>query len=160
MKCSIIQRLLNRYIDNELPGKDIFDIKEHLAGCAQCTHKLNELTTLKGFIGGITPYTANPYLWTRIAESIHRGVPIPISILTTKIFKIWIPVATAFIVLSTIALFYVPEPQRPLRENIVSLENALLNMPRTPDNLENITINVLVYTNGTHTSTLDTALLL
>lgn len=134
MKCKKVQRLLNRYIDNELP----VDLHEHLEGCKECTYRLKELTRIKELIGAAAPYPTNPFLLTRIASAIEGVMPFPIWIL-----RVWVPIATAFIFITSIIIYRLPEIERP-----VPKETEIFNIPVTPENMERITLNLLVYTNG------------
>lgn len=132
MRCGKIQRLLNRYIDNELTE----DIQGHLAGCKGCTHRLNELTRIKELLGVTTAYQPNPFLLTRIASAIKEITPIPIGIL-----RVWVPIATILILLAGFILYRLPEVEKPVRTTI-------FDIPTVPENMERITLNLLVYTNG------------
>lgn len=129
MNCRMVQRLLNRYIDNELP----VDLHEHLEGCKDCTHRLSELSRIKELVGSIPAYQPNPFLWTRIASAIEEKLPIPIGII-----RVWIPIATILIILTGSILLILPKAKEP----------EIFTIPITQENMERITLNLLVYTNG------------
>lgn len=136
------------YIDNELPEQSNLSVETHLAECKQCTNTLNEFSRLKELIGKTTPYSANPFLWTRVAEDIKEGLPIPVGILVPRFLKAWIPIATIFILFSGFILFKLPEPQKIQYKTPLTMETAIFNIPLKPENMERITLNLLVYTNG------------
>lgn len=148
MKCRKAQRLLNIYIDNELPGQKMSAVNGHLAGCPQCAITLNKLTKLKELAGTTTPYTANPFLWTRIAEGIKEGIPIPIGPLVLKFLRIWVSIASVLILVSGITLYRLPVEKEVLYGETSSMEATIFEIPVTPENMEKITLNLLVYTNG------------
>lgn len=145
MKCKKIERLLNVYLDNELPEQIKPAIQGHLSGCEKCTHTLNEIVKLKELIGTTTPYPVNPFLWTRIAESLKEEALIPIGVLITKILRVWVPIATMLILLSAVILYRLPELKIPAYKGTLA---TILDMPIVPENMEKITLNLLVYSNG------------
>lgn len=134
MNCKMVQRLLNRYIDNELTE----DIQGHLSGCKDCTYRLSELSKIKELTGATPVYQTNPFLLTRITSAIREITPFPIGIL-----KVWVPIATLLIIISGIILYRLPEAERPVTKG-----SEIFNIPVIPENMERITLNLLVYTNG------------
>lgn len=145
MKCKNTARLLNMYADNELPEQTRSVLQGHLAGCEKCTHKLNEIMKLKELIAAAAPYPVNPFLWTRIAEGIREEIPMPIGVLVPGILRVWIPIAAVLILLSGFILYKLPVPERTVHKGTLS---TILDMPISPENMEKITLNLLVYSNG------------
>lgn len=145
MRCERVERLLNMYIDKELPEKTQSIVNGHLAGCDRCTHTLNELNRLKELVGTTAPYPVNPFLWTRIAEGLKEEVPIPIGILVPKVLRVWVPIATILILLSGLMLY---RTEKPVYKTKSLIQTAVLDIPATPENMEKITLNLLIYTNG------------
>lgn len=148
MKCKKIMRLLNMYVDDELPENLQVSLKGHIETCKDCNHKLNEFMKLKELIGTSTQYTANPFLWTRVLEGIREEMPVPIGILVPRLLKAWIPIASILIVISGFILYKLPESREPLYKVPSPIETTVLNIPTSSMNMEKITLNLLVYTNG------------
>lgn len=145
MRCKVVKRLLNGLMDNELVGEIQDTVKGHLEGCKECSHRLKELTKLKEMVRTSTPYTANPFLWTRIANSIKEEMPVPIGILIPRILRLWIPIASVLTIVCGLALFNLIKTEEPADRGALS---TILDMPITPENMEKITLNLIVYTNG------------
>lgn len=146
MKCKKIQHLINMYADNELPGQTRSVVQGHIAGCEKCAHTLNEITKLKEIIGAAVPYPVNPFLWTRIASGIREEMPIPTGVLIPKILRIWVPIASVLIILTGIFMHNLPEQEKPVYDK--GTLTTIMDMPIIPENMEKITLNLLVYANG------------
>lgn len=149
MRCKKVFNLLNMYADREISQDMHSHIEKHLAGCKKCTGTLNEILRLKNIIGTVPQYTANPFLWTRIAEGIKQLVPAPVSLPVLNFLRVWVSAAGILIVLSGFVLFNLPEIERPRNDtDRQSITRQMLEVPITPENMEKITLNLLVYTNG------------
>lgn len=145
MRCKKTQRLLNMYIDNELATEVHSAVQGHIGVCQKCSTTLNELNKLKELVGTTTPYPVNPFLWTRIAAALKEEIPIPIGVLVPKFLKIWVPVAAALILFCGFLLY---KTERPVYTKKSLIQTAVLDIPITQENMEKITLNLLVYTNG------------
>lgn len=151
MKCSDIEHLLNRYIDKELPARKTAVLEGHLAGCQKCTQKLNESIKLKGLVQALPAYTVNPFLWTRIRTAIGmKPAAVPAWIIIPKILKLWTAIACSLILISSIVLTKVTKTEQFMYKEELSVQKAILEIPAVPENMEKITLNLLVY-NGTKT---------
>ena len=54
MKCRNVLRLLNRYADGECANRvEVFRIEEHLAGCAECGKRLEEIRALRRTLASV-----------------------------------------------------------------------------------------------------------
>lgn len=145
MNCSKIERLLNMYIDKELPADRATTLHEHLAGCQRCTQRLNELTQLKGLVQTIPKYTPNPFLWTRITTALSETPVVPIRVVASRVLRLWVPVACTLILMSSIILTRVSKLEVSMYKEKPSMQKAILEIPATPENMERITLNLLVY---------------
>lgn len=52
MNCKNVQSLLSAYLDEELSGREMLDIREHLHECNDCTEELRCIEGLKRLLGG------------------------------------------------------------------------------------------------------------
>jgi anti-sigma factor RsiW len=69
MNCHDASRMLNAYIDNEVPAGDAVSIAEHIQGCAECRERLMALESLGRLVRGIPYRTAPARLRTTIATA-------------------------------------------------------------------------------------------
>lgn len=148
MKCKKASILLNRYIDNELSGEMRAEVQGHLAKCENCNNILKEMTHLKNAFAAIPRHAANPFLWTRIADKIKCPVPLVFGFPIPKLLHIWITMACVLIVSSGIVLYKISEPEKEQETASENLSAQILESPMRPENMEKITLNLLVYTNG------------
>lgn len=146
MKCSKTQRLLNMYIDKELPADKVTALQGHLAGCQRCTQRLNELVQLKELVQTAPKYTANPFLWTRISAALTKKPAIPTWVVAPKVLKLWTAVACMLILISSIVLTQVTKVEVSMYQERPSIQNEILEIPAKPENMERIALNLLVYT--------------
>lgn len=52
MNCKNAQSLLSAYLDDELSGREMLDIREHLYGCESCSSELQSIEVVKRMLGG------------------------------------------------------------------------------------------------------------
>ena len=52
MNCKNAQSLLSAYLDDELSGREMLDIREHLSECAACAEELQCIESVKRMLGG------------------------------------------------------------------------------------------------------------
>jgi hypothetical protein len=65
-------KLLNDYVDRELPNDRIPDLEDHIAGCLDCRQEVRELRRLIGQAAELPPTIDPPYdLWPTIANAIE-----------------------------------------------------------------------------------------
>lgn len=54
MNCKAIQSRLSAYLDRELTGTELLQMRDHISGCFECRNELEELRSLKAMLGGMT----------------------------------------------------------------------------------------------------------
>lgn len=148
VKCNKTKRLLNMYLDKELPIKEGSEIKGHLKDCKKCNHYMAGLNLVKESIAGESSYNTNPFLWTRIKEAITEKPFIPGPLAIPGIVKLWMPIAVFSIFISLSVLHSLPTAQSLITKEPKTMETTILEVPITPENMEQITLNLIVYTNG------------
>lgn len=55
MNCKNVQARLSAYVDRELVGTEMFEMRDHLDECADCRAEETEFRILKRFLGGVAP---------------------------------------------------------------------------------------------------------
>jgi predicted anti-sigma-YlaC factor YlaD len=53
MNCNSVQTRLSAYLDRELTGSELLDLRAHLAECRECRAEETELRNLKTMLGGL-----------------------------------------------------------------------------------------------------------
>ena len=156
MKCKKAQRMLNRYLDHILaPGEEV-NLQEHIRICPQCRNRLREIEQLQELLGTETAYEPNPFLWTRVKAGLQEPNSVPGLFPLPVIIKAWVPLAILIILLAIFTLSRIPGVEnQSLYHKPQSMETTIMQIPGTPENLERITINLLVYGNGMPGKTLD-----
>jgi anti-sigma factor RsiW len=51
MNCKAVQTRLSAYLDRELTGEELLQLRAHLATCSECKSEENELRMLKSMLG-------------------------------------------------------------------------------------------------------------
>jgi len=147
MKCSKAVNLLNMYIDKELPARKAAMIERHLAVCKTCRNTLRELAGVKNLIQSAPEYIANSSLWTHIAGRLAKYPIPPIWLIFAKILKIWIPVSCGLIIISSFILGQTIKAESSMYKKPLSIQKEILEIPDTPQNMEKIGLNMLIYDN-------------
>jgi len=148
MKCAKTETLISKLIDHELPQNEAAVVQSHIDSCPNCRLFLSELTALKGLSKTAADYKANPCLWTRIAQGIASITPVSILAGASKLVKIWVAMASVLVTTTGAILYEMHDTEREQPTSAESIESEIFNIPPTPENLEKITLNMLVYTNG------------
>ncbi len=55
MNCNSVQTRLSAYLDRELSGSELLELRAHLADCRECRTEETELRNLKLMLGGLEP---------------------------------------------------------------------------------------------------------
>ena len=146
MNCKKTERLLNQYVDNELPSTKFSLVKSHLESCNNCLQKHEELLKLKNIVKAQMGYTGNPFLWTRISTAISQEPIMSVIGLIPKLLKTWLTIASLLIIVSSSSLLYINALTMAIDKKDSSIENTILEMPDIPENMEKITLNLIIYT--------------
>lgn len=149
MKCKKCQNILNKYLDKEIPKEQIPALETHISSCSDCSQLSSELSSIKTLLHNTPTVEPNPFLWTRIRTALEETPPLPIYINAIKIFKIWVPVAFSLIIALSFVLRELMTVEanfaRYINQESPTLERAIKAIPATPENLERIAINTIVY---------------
>lgn len=88
MNCARVSRLLSSYIDGELSGSEMLQVREHLDGCECCTEEIEGLRMVKRFTSGMRPASPAPHLETAILLSLQT-VSIPAHVRLVSRIRAW-----------------------------------------------------------------------
>jgi predicted anti-sigma-YlaC factor YlaD len=136
------------YLDNELPENKKGIVKEHITACSHCASTFNSIAKVKNNIGKVPVFSPNPYLWTRIAAELKEAPYSPGIFGVPQAIKVWASAVSILLIISGIVLYNLPETEDTASISSSTITNSIMEIPSTPFNMEKITINFLVYTNG------------
>jgi len=54
MNCKSVQNRLSAYVDRELGGDELLQIRSHISTCKQCRSEADEIRALKSLLGGVS----------------------------------------------------------------------------------------------------------
>jgi len=137
MKCKYL-KLLNRFVDNELPLDDKALIEEHLSDCPVCANELKVMQLLKEKIPQDKIATNPEFFWqqikARIAQEEKERAPQAIFD-----FGNWtrclIPVPVIATLVAVIVLNIMPVKSNPVDEYLFSNHNSsILDLIEEPGN--------------------------
>jgi mycothiol system anti-sigma-R factor len=74
-ECQEALHQLERYLDGELPGERIDDVRGHLTDCYPCTDRATFEEQLRAIVRRDCVEHAPPQLLDRIRESLEHGLP-------------------------------------------------------------------------------------
>ena len=72
MNCKSVQNRLSAYLDRELGGDELLQIRAHMSMCRECRCEADGLRTLKTLLGGIHCPEPPPDLPERLTASMLR----------------------------------------------------------------------------------------
>ena len=75
MNCQRVNSLLSAYIDGELTGVEMIEIRRHLDGCRGCRDELDDLRAVKRLVGRVQPAQPSADLPGRICASLDQVQP-------------------------------------------------------------------------------------
>ena len=109
-----IQKNLLLYLDVELQGSEMQEIREHLSTCAACSEEYELLKSLWKREGKPAAIQPPPYLWTRLAARIREYEQSPIWLWDVRALFGRIsshPISSMAVVLALAAGIYLGMPQ-------------------------------------------------
>jgi anti-sigma factor RsiW len=74
MKCTAVQNLLNRKIDEELSGREAAELEAHLSQCASCSREYGLMSLPTRLGRAISPPAASPYFYGRLRSQLEAEV--------------------------------------------------------------------------------------
>ena len=76
MNCKNVQSLLSAYLDEELSGREMIEIREHLYDCGDCAHELRCIEGVKRLLGCTVP-DPSPDFEDRLVLHVLAASPTP-----------------------------------------------------------------------------------
>ena len=73
--CEDALRQLGAFLDGELPGADVDDIRRHLTACYPCTERASFEEQLRAIVRRDCTDHAPPSLFVRIEAALQEGLP-------------------------------------------------------------------------------------
>jgi anti-sigma factor RsiW len=78
MNCRKTIQLLSAYLDEELRGTEMLQIREHLSNCDQCAHEYEQVRRMKQLMASVTTHEPRIGLEASImAHARHEMAPLP-----------------------------------------------------------------------------------
>jgi anti-sigma factor RsiW len=85
MNCRSVQQQLSAYVDRELAGREMLEIRSHLSACSRCAAEEEDIRTLKSLLAGVPTVEPLPGFEQRLRvgiaqdlQSRHRGIRWPV----------------------------------------------------------------------------------
>jgi anti-sigma factor RsiW len=73
MSCNSIQQKLSAYLDGELSGFEMLDVRNHLNGCPTCAAEANELRAIKSILGAVPSASVDDAFRCRLREAVFSA---------------------------------------------------------------------------------------
>ncbi len=77
MNCKNVQSLLSAFIDEELSGREMLDIREHLSECADCSQELRCVEGVKRLLGATRVPEPSAGFEDRLVSRVLAAAPAP-----------------------------------------------------------------------------------
>ncbi|MER3413433.1 MAG: hypothetical protein C4341_04190 [Armatimonadota bacterium] len=111
MNCATVRSLLSAYLDSELSGSEMQQVRAHLEECADCRAECDGLRDVKSLLRGLPPCCAPDGLEDRLKASLrHAELPSPVLVEPTVATGLTLAAAAA------VAGFFVYTLVRPATE--------------------------------------------
>lgn len=78
MNCHKLSNLLSAYIDGELTGVEMIEIRNHVDGCPGCQDDLDQVRAMKRLVGRLQTAQPAPDFAARICASLDAVQPKPV----------------------------------------------------------------------------------
>lgn len=73
MNCKGVQASLSAYLDRELSGEEMIDVRAHLVRCPECQDEEQSLRSLKRLLCGLEAPDPAPDFQARLLARVHKG---------------------------------------------------------------------------------------
>lgn len=73
MNCKHVRDLLSAYLDRELSGRDLAEVRAHLASCESCQAERDSLASLKSLLGNLSTPDPAPDFEARLLATVHAA---------------------------------------------------------------------------------------
>jgi anti-sigma factor RsiW len=111
MNCTSVRNLLSAYLDSELPGSEMQQVRAHLEGCAACRAECDGLREVKSLLRRLPPCCAPEGMEQRLKAALRQAErPLPVRVEPTVATGLTLAAAAA------IAGFFVYTLMRPAAE--------------------------------------------
>jgi anti-sigma factor RsiW len=124
MNCKCVQNRLSAYLDGELTGYEMLEVRRHLSDCAGCRAEEEGLTTLKTLLAGMPVRDPGEGFEERLLQNVRRQEP-----RTLGGFRLSIPLfactACGAMAVTLFVLSALPEPSATHASNPASEAIAL-----------------------------------
>jgi len=88
MNCKAVQSRLSAFLDRELIGEELFELRAHLSNCDDCAAEETALRQLKQMLGGMSAPEPSPDLADRLCANVLKTrVEQPRFTLRTTVFS-------------------------------------------------------------------------
>lgn len=111
MTCRAVQSKLSAYLDGELTGFEMLDIRSHLCSCPACDEEAEQLRRLKSALGNLAEQKPQDDFAERLIEQVFHAAPaakrkkIPLAMISSLAF-------VAALLVSLVALHSQPTAAR------------------------------------------------
>lgn len=72
MNCRVAESLISPYLDGELTGAQMSQMRRHLSECSRCQSELEEFRALKSLLSATTDMTPDDHLHDRMMAGMER----------------------------------------------------------------------------------------
>ena len=76
MNCKAVQSRLSAYLDRELTGTELLELRDHLRNCDECRAEETELRQLKNLLGSLSVAEPSADLADRLCARVLKSAPV------------------------------------------------------------------------------------
>ncbi|MBZ0214549.1 MAG: zf-HC2 domain-containing protein [Nitrospirae bacterium] len=73
MSCRKIRTMMSAYVDEELTGVEMMEVRSHAYSCRNCGHELEEMARLKRLLSEMPPPEPSEYMAEKIMASVRAS---------------------------------------------------------------------------------------
>lgn len=153
MRCTDCRQSLNPYLDGELTPRAADDVRDHVAGCSECSREYDSLAATSHLLqDGLVHYPAPDVLKARILGALAQPNPFPESVAPSR--TRWIRLAAAGVAIAlfssaaTIASIHQRGASRSIKDDVLTSHLRSLMAGHLTDVASNDQHNVKPWFNG------------
>jgi predicted anti-sigma-YlaC factor YlaD len=121
MNCKAVQSRLSAYLDRELTGTELLELRDHLRNCDECRAEETELRQLKNLLGSLSVAEPSADLADRLCARVLTSAPVAEPRINLRRSIITFSAVAACSMMAT--LFIIERPQAPTAK-ARKIENA------------------------------------
>jgi len=133
MNCKNVQSLLSAFIDEELSGREMLDIREHLAECNDCSEELRCVLGVKRMLCASAVPEPSPGFEDRLVSRVLAAAPAPVE---KKISLISLTGIAAASMLVTMLLLNSMHREPPATAQVDAIPYDLMRQARAIDAID------------------------